>query len=106
MEIDGESVDIYKGDGMILSPPTGSTAYSLATGGAILHPEIEAIIVSARCPISLSSRPIVVPATSRLIIKPIGNTKHQVKVWQDGISNSLISVGIKNLSKTLFISAR
>ena len=93
LEIDGESVDIYRGDGIILSTPTGSTAYSMATGGPILHPGVEAIIVSAICPISLSSRPIVVPAGARLIIKPLGNKNHRVKIWQDGVGSALITEG-------------
>ncbi|KGG16782.1 MULTISPECIES: NAD(+) kinase [unclassified Prochlorococcus] len=93
VEIDGESVDIYKGDGLIVSTPTGSTAYAMATGGPILHPGIEAIIVSAICPMSLSSRPIVVPAGSNLTIKPIGVKKGRVKVWQDGVGSALIEEG-------------
>ena len=93
LEIDGEAVDIYKGDGLILSTPTGSTAYAMATGGPILHPGIEAIIVSAICPMSLSSRPIVVPAGSRLIIKPIGTKNRRIKIWQDGVGKSLIKEG-------------
>ncbi len=93
VEIDGEIVDTYKGDGLIVSSPTGSTAYAMATGGPILHPEIEAIIVSAICPMSLSTRPLVVPAGSRIIIKPKGNQTRKVKLWQDGVSSHLLSPG-------------
>ncbi|AAP99226.1 MULTISPECIES: NAD(+) kinase [Prochlorococcus] len=93
LKIDDEDVDIYRGDGVILSTPTGSTAYSMATGGPILHPGIEAIIVSAICPMSLSSRPIVVPAGSRLIIKPVGNKNQRVNIWQDGVSSALMQKG-------------
>ena len=98
LQIDNEAVDIYRGDGLILSTPTGSTAYAMATGGPILHPIIEAIIVSAICPMSLSSRPIVVPSHSKLIIKPIGDSTRRVKLWQkrNGIKKIL-----KNL-KVLF----
>ena len=78
---------------MILSSPTGSTAYAMATGGPILHPGIEAMIVSAICPMSLSSRPIVVPAGSIVIIKPIGNSSRRVKLWQDGVSSAELSPG-------------
>ncbi len=93
LRIDGESVDIYRGDGVIISSPTGSTAYSLATGGPILHPSIEAMIVSPICPISLASRPIVVPAESQLIIKPLEGKNQRVQIWKDGISNSRINLG-------------
>ncbi len=93
LEIDGEEVDLYKGDGLIISTPTGSTAYSMATGGPILHPGIEAIIVSAICPISLSSRPIVVPADSKLVVKPLAEINSGVKLWRDGVSATSIKPG-------------
>ena len=93
LEIDGETVDHYRGDGLILSTPTGSTAYAMASGGPILHPGIEAIIVSPICPMSLSSRPVVVPATSRLVVKPIGSRTCRVKLWQDGAGAALLELG-------------
>ncbi len=93
LEIDGEAVDQYKGDGLILSTPTGSTAYAMATGGPILHPGIEAIIVSAICPMSLSSRPVVVPAASQIVIQPLGDRTRKVKLWQDGASGTSLEPG-------------
>ena len=95
LEIDGEKVDEYKGDGLIVSSSTGSTAYAMASGGPIVHPEIEAIIVSAICPMSLSSRPIVVPKNSKLVIKTIGQQSNTIKFWQDGSSGGLIQTGGK-----------
>jgi NAD+ kinase len=53
----------YRADGVIISTPTGSTAYNLAAGGPVLHPEMEAMIVNPVCPFTLSNRPLVVPAT-------------------------------------------
>ncbi len=91
LEIDGEAVDQFKGDGLILSTPTGSTAYAMATGGPILHPRVHAIVVSAICPMSLSSRPIVVPASSKIVITPVGETARQVKLWQDGAGGCLLA---------------
>ena len=90
LAIDGEAVDKYKGDGLIFSTPTGSTAYAMAAGGPIIHPSLDAIIVSAICPMSLASRPIVVPPESQLIIKPIKEKKQKIKLWLDGSSGCLI----------------
>ena len=63
----------YFGDGMILSTPLGSTAYNLAAGGALLHPEIEAVILTPLCPHTLSLRPLVVPAAGVLNLKVEGD---------------------------------
>ena len=90
LEIDGEAVDKYKGDGLIFSTPTGSTAYAMAAGGPIIHPSLDAIIVSAICPMSLASRPIVVPPDSQLVIKPIKERKQKIILWLDGTSGCLI----------------
>ncbi len=90
LEIDGEAVDKYKGDGLIFSTPTGSTAYSMAAGGPIIHPSLDAIIVSAICPMSLASRPIVVPPESQLVIKAIREKKQKINLWLDGTCGCLI----------------
>ncbi len=93
LEIDGEVVDHYRGDGLILATPTGSTAYAMAAGGPILHPGLDGIIVSPICPISLSSRPIVVPPASRLVVWPLGDITTRVKLWQDGVSGGFLEPG-------------
>lgn len=58
--INGAYVSNYKGDGLIVSSPTGSTAYSLAAGGPILMPEVQALVITPICPHALSHRPLVV----------------------------------------------
>jgi NAD+ kinase len=84
LEIDGEVVDQFRGDGLILATPTGSTGYVMAAGGPILHPGVEAIVITPICPMSLSSRTVVVPPCSRLSVAPLGETGGRVKLWKDG----------------------
>lgn len=68
MEIDGKPVTTYVCDGLIVSTPTGSTAYAMAAGGPIIMPETAAIGISVICPHTLSSRPLVLPDSMRLAI--------------------------------------
>jgi len=84
IEIDNEKVNEYKGDGLIISTSTGSTAYSMAAGGPIVHPSLDAMIINPICPMSLASRPIVIPNTSKVIIKPVKKSKGEIKLWSDG----------------------
>ncbi len=58
----------YRADGVIVATPTGSTAYSVAAGGPILHPEMDAIILNPICPFTLSHRPLVLPPNEEIKI--------------------------------------
>jgi len=70
VEVDGETMTTYRADGLIVATPVGSTAHSLAAGGPILHPHMEALIVAPICPHTLSNRPLVLPADLKLTIAP------------------------------------
>ncbi len=68
LHIDQMFVSNYKADGLIISSPTGSTAYSLAAGGPILMPSVDAFVVTPVSPHSLTHRPLVVRDTSEIVI--------------------------------------
>ncbi|NJS16539.1 MAG: NAD(+) kinase [Nostocaceae cyanobacterium CSU_2_110] len=85
MEIDNEVVDQYQGDGLIISTPTGSTGYTVSANGPIMHDGMEAITITPICPMSLSSRPIVLPPGSVISIWPLGDFDLSTKLWTDGV---------------------
>jgi NAD+ kinase len=85
LAIDGEMVDQYQGDGLLVATPTGSTCYTLAANGPIVHPGMEAMVVTPICPLSLSSRPVVLPSGSVVSIWPLEDRELSTKLWMDGV---------------------
>lgn len=69
VEVDGHFMYQQRSDGLIISTPTGSTAYSLSAGGPMLHPNLGGIVLVSIAPHSLSNRPIVVPDTSEIVVE-------------------------------------
>jgi NAD+ kinase len=66
VSVEGQYATAYRADGLIISTPTGSTAYSLSAGGPILFPQVEAIVLTPICSHTLTNRPIVLPAADRI----------------------------------------
>ncbi len=71
ISVDGKQVMCIRADGIIVSTSTGSTCYSLSVGGPIIDPKAEAFVIAPIAPFRLSARPIVVPAKSRIEIRPL-----------------------------------
>jgi NAD+ kinase len=81
--LDGHLITRYRADGLIIATSTGSTAYTLAAGGPIVTPDVRAFVVTPICPHALSNRPVVVPATSRVMVRLASPAEH-VQLTVDG----------------------
>jgi NAD+ kinase len=79
-----EDLGDYRADGILISSPTGSTAYSLAAGGPILSPEMDALIFNPICPFTLSNRPVVVPGNRCVEIDLTDNKRPDCLLTLDG----------------------
>ncbi|MCR9205045.1 MAG: NAD(+)/NADH kinase [Halobacteriovoraceae bacterium] len=102
LSVENKEEHIYhlSGDGLIVSSPIGSTAYSLAAGGPIIHPSVNALVLTPICPHSLTHRPIVVGDKEEIIIK-IPADSDSVMVTMDGQEmKSLSSRSVITISKS------
>ncbi len=80
---EGKSVFDYRGDGLIVATPTGSTAYNLSAGGPVLYPTMAAIVITPICPHKLSLRPVVLPSETILKIK-VESKSEEIILSADG----------------------
>jgi NAD+ kinase len=78
------SLGSYRCDGLIVATPTGSSAYSMAAGGPIMDPEMEAVILNPICPFTLSNRPVVLPANQKLAITVANEQRTGILLTIDG----------------------
>jgi len=84
VHVNGQYMTSYRADGLIIATPTGSTAYSLSAGGPIIHPSMNALLLSPICPFTLTNRPIVIPNQSTLQVQLSTDTEEEVQVTLDG----------------------
>ncbi len=92
VRIDGHPLTRYRCDGLIVSSPTGSTAYSLAAGGAVVFPTAEVLEITPICPHTLSNRSLIVPLAARIEVKVV-SPKPATILSADGQVVSELSVG-------------
>lgn len=90
IRVGDQLVTTVKADGLIIASPTGSTAYNLSAGGPIVHPSMEALVITPIAPHTLSHRPIVIPAEREVHIESIGG---EIYVTFDGQSGFPIGEG-------------
>lgn len=92
VSVGGRHVNTFAADGLILSTPTGSTAYSLASGGPILTPDLDAFVITPICPHTISNRPIVISPNQDIVVQYL--SRHDpIEVTCDGIHEVALSTG-------------
>jgi len=95
VHVDGQYLTTYRADGLIVATPTGSTAYSLAAGGPILHPAVKGTILSPICPFTLTNRPLIVPDSAKLDLRLKSPSETPVTLTFDGQAG--MTVGTEHL---------
>ena len=96
----------YVADGLIISTPTGSTAYSLSAGGPVVSPDVDCFLIIPICPHTLNMRPIVIPTTEKITIK---NENEKLNVSFDGQVDTIVENEItieknENYAKLLILN--
>jgi NAD+ kinase len=92
LEVDGALVAQFRADGLIVSTPTGSTAYNLSAGGPILSPQLPVAVITPICPHTLSLRPLVVPDTSEIRVT-LQTDREEVYLTLDGQEGAALAHG-------------
>ena len=104
VSVDGQVLTRYRGDGLIISSPTGSTAYSLAAGGAVVAPNAEVFVITPICPHTLSNRAVIVSLHSRVEVKAISQRLNIMLVADGQVENTLApgdTITIKRSRRTV-----
>lgn len=91
--IDGHFVNMFRSDGLIVSTPTGSTAYALSAGGPLLHPMLDALLIVPVCPHTMSNRPIVVAGDARIEVVVSDRLRDHAQLTSDGQVSCALHAG-------------
>jgi NAD+ kinase len=92
VEVDGQEIATYSADGVILSTPTGSTAYALSASGPVVDPSVECILATPICPHTLGIRPVILPASSEILVQALPPME-QVMLTVDGQEGAALTPG-------------
>ena len=90
---DGESVGIYRCDGVLVATPTGSTAYSLSAGGSVVDPALSCLCFTPICPHSLSARPIIFAPEKKLTLRNVSRRERRLSYSCDGEKPGVLLYG-------------
>jgi NAD+ kinase len=93
VSVDGERITLVQGDGLILATPTGSTAYSLAAGGSMVHPGVPAILLTPVSPHSLSFRPAILPESCSIAVRVPLTARCGAALSVDGVDICQLGIG-------------
>ena len=96
VHVDGHMVGNYRSDGLVIATPTGSTAYSLSAGGPIVTPKVDSLIITPTAAHTLTSRPLVIPASSEIIIS-FPNNDDSIQFIADGQEHEILDSSCKVL---------
>jgi len=90
---DGKKVNRYRSDGIIVSTPTGSTAYSMSAGGTVVDPRMEAMLITPICSHSLNATPLIFSAASELSVRNVSEREERLYLNVDGCETRNIGFG-------------
>ena len=103
--VNGEFIANYRGDGVLVSTPTGSTAYNLSAGGPLLKPELGALVITPICPHSLSHRPIVISGDDIISLRLAdGNTPDGILVADGATVANLDHTSIVDIRRSQYVT--
>lgn len=99
--VDGTYFNTFRGDGLLISTPNGSTAYSLSAGGPLLSPTLDGLVITPICPHTISNRPFVLSTSHEIELQYLNNFEHPIEILADGISKTELAYkGIFKVKKS------
>jgi NAD+ kinase len=99
--VDGTYFNTFRGDGLLISTPNGSTAYSLSAGGPLLSPTLDGLVITPICPHTISNRPFVLSTSHEIELQYLNDFEHPIEIIGDGINKTELSYkGIFKVKKS------